>query len=139
MSFPVEIFFRNMDSSPLVANGLRRHAEGLGRYHPRITACRVTVEERAGRHRKGKLFNLRIAIAIPGHEIVVERAPDKRATHNHFRLAAHEPLMLRDASYRTPCAADGSRRPKKKPMLYSINFLGAFAAYWAIMLTGFGL
>jgi hypothetical protein len=90
MSFPVEIFFRNMDSSPLVANGLRRHAEGLGRYHPRITACRVTIEERAGRHRKGKLFNLRIAIAIPGHEIVVERAPDKRATHNHFRLAAHD-------------------------------------------------
>jgi hypothetical protein len=24
-------------------------------------------------------------------------------------------------------------------MLYSINFLGAFAAYWTIMLTGFGL
>jgi len=90
MAFPVEIFFRNMDSSPTVADRLRRHAEGLGRYHPRITACRVTVEEEAGRHRKGKLFNLRIAIAIPGREIVVERAPGKRVVHNDFRLAERD-------------------------------------------------
>ena len=88
--FPVEITFRNVDRSAAVADALRRQAEGLGRYHPRITACRVTVEALAQRHRKGKMFNLRIAIAIPGREIVVERTPAQHAAHNVFRLAEHD-------------------------------------------------
>jgi hypothetical protein len=90
MAFPVEIFFRNMAASPSVADRLKRHAEGLGRYHPRITACRVTIEEQASRHRRGKLFNLRIAIAVPGREIVVEHAHGHGVTHNDFRLAERD-------------------------------------------------
>ena len=90
MDFPVDIAFRNMAGSPEVASRLKLHAEGLGRYYPRIVACRVTIEEQASRHRKGKLFNIRIAIAIPGREIVVEHAHAHRVTHNDFRLAERD-------------------------------------------------
>ena len=107
--FPVEITFRNVDRSAAVADALRRQAEGLGRYHPRITACRVTVEALAQRHRKGKMFNLRIAIAIPGREIVVERTPAQHAAHNDFRLAEHDAF---DAAHRQ--LQDAARRRRVK-------------------------
>jgi hypothetical protein len=109
MAFPVDIAFHNMVGSPEVASRLKLHAEGLGRYHSHITACRVTVEEQASRHRKGKLFNLRIAIAIPGREIVVEHAHAHRVTHNDFHLAERDAF---NAARRQLQNAVHRRRPK---------------------------
>jgi Sigma 54 modulation protein / S30EA ribosomal protein len=90
MAYPIEITFRNMPTSQALSGILRRHAEALGRYHPRIVACRVALEL-LGRHRhKGRIINVRIDVSVPGSEIVVERSPAGRLTHTDVRLAIRD-------------------------------------------------
>ena len=61
---------------------IEREAARLERFSNRITACRVVVRGRSGRHRQGELYDVRIHIVVPGHEdIVVDRNPP--ADHAH--------------------------------------------------------
>jgi cold shock CspA family protein/ribosome-associated translation inhibitor RaiA len=68
MQLPVQITFRKMTPSPAVEAHIRERADALDRSFGRIMACRVVVEASAGRHRKGKLFHLRVDLTVPGRE-----------------------------------------------------------------------
>lgn len=109
MAYPVEITFRNMPASEFLAAALRRRARALERYYPRIVACRVALEAQARRHRKGRIINVRIGVAIPSGEIVVERAPSGRLTHSDVRLAIGDAFA---AARRQLQDAVRRRRPK---------------------------
>lgn len=112
MAYPVEITFRNMPSSENLAAALHRRATALGRYYPRIVACRVALEAQARRHRKGRMLNVRIGVAIPNGEIVVERAPSGRLSHSDIRLAIGDAFA---AARRQLQDAVRRRRPKGTP------------------------
>lgn len=73
MQTPLQITYRGMSSSPALEQTLREHAGRLEKFHPRITSCRVVLEQ-AGRHqRQGKEFVVRLDITVPGGEIAVNR------------------------------------------------------------------
>jgi cold shock CspA family protein/ribosome-associated translation inhibitor RaiA len=83
MQIPLKIAFEGgLTSSDALVTRIEREAEKLEQFSDRITACRVSVVGRSGRHRQGDLYGVRIFIALPGRkEVAVTRNPP--ADHAH--------------------------------------------------------
>jgi ribosomal subunit interface protein len=78
LQVPLQITFRNMPRSDALDAHIRQKAAKLETFHPRITSCRVTVEELAKRQHQGRQFRIHIDVRVPGHqELVVNRDHDE--------------------------------------------------------------
>ncbi len=73
MQIPLKITMRQMARSDALEARLREKAAKLEEFHPNITGCQVTIEEQRRHHHQGRWFNVRVAVHVPGHEIVVNR------------------------------------------------------------------
>jgi ribosome-associated translation inhibitor RaiA len=71
MAFPIEVRFRDMDTSPALEHFVRRWAAKLGRIHDRIARCDVVSERPHQHHRHGQHVRVRVTVGIPGPDIVV--------------------------------------------------------------------
>jgi len=87
MSLPLQITFRDMPPSEAVERRIWKHIEGLGKFSDRIMSCRVVVEARHHKHHQGNLFHIRIAMTLPGGEIVVSREPPLHHAHEDVYVA----------------------------------------------------
>lgn len=73
MQVPLQIVFRGFQRSQALEHAIRERADKLEEFHPRITSCRVTVEE-LGRHQhQGRQFQVGVDVRVPGHEFVSNR------------------------------------------------------------------
>lgn len=91
MQTPVQVSFKDTPVSDAVEAAAWKHAAALERFCDRITSCRVVVARPQHRGRKGDLYSVRIDLAVPGEEIIVNR--EGRFDH------AHEDVLvaMRDA------------------------------------------
>jgi len=80
MQKPIQISFRNMESSPAVEARIREEAERLTEFYDRIMNCRVMVEIPNRHHVRGKRIHIRIELTVPGGEIVVNHEPSLHHT-----------------------------------------------------------
>jgi hypothetical protein len=55
---------------------IRKLETGLKRRHPRVAACRVSVEDRPPRAYERRRFNVRLDVSFAGGELVVNREHD---------------------------------------------------------------
>ena len=76
MQLPVQITYRGMESSTALDDAVREKAAKLEQFHPRVTSCRVVIEQPAHHQKKGKEFVVRIDLTAPGGEIAVNRDHD---------------------------------------------------------------
>jgi ribosomal subunit interface protein len=90
MPVPVQITFRNMESSEAVERSIRERAEKLEHFHDRIVACHVAVEERHRHQRQGRIFHVRVTITVPGRMIVVDRDPGEHHAHEDVYVAIRD-------------------------------------------------
>ena len=75
MEIPLQISFRNMDTSPAVEERIREEVGKLGEFCNRIMGCRV-MSEMPHRHRgSGKRFHIRVYLTVPDGEIVASNEP----------------------------------------------------------------
>lgn len=79
MQLPLQITFKNIPSSAVMENHITEKASKLDRFYERIMSCRVVVDSPQRRHRRGKLYDVRVDITIPGKEIVVTREDNQDA------------------------------------------------------------
>ncbi|MGZ5036435.1 MAG: HPF/RaiA family ribosome-associated protein [Usitatibacter sp.] len=71
MNIPLQITLRDMEHSDALEARIKKDVAKLELLHPRITSCRVTVDQ-AGRHpQKGRQFSVHVEVRAPGHEDVV--------------------------------------------------------------------
>jgi cold shock CspA family protein/ribosome-associated translation inhibitor RaiA len=92
MQLPLQITFKNMDSSPAVEARIRQEAKRLERFSERISHCRVVVDTPHRRHRQGKIFRVSIDVTLPPrHEIAIGR--ERRQHHAHEEIGT----TIRDA------------------------------------------
>ncbi|MGI8724925.1 MAG: HPF/RaiA family ribosome-associated protein [Methyloceanibacter sp.] len=91
MQAPLNISFRNMDPSEAVETRIREKAEKLERLCDRIVSCEVVVEAPHRNHHKGKLYDVRINLSVPGEDINVGRTGPQNHAHEDVYVA------LRDA------------------------------------------
>ena len=74
MQTPVQITFHNLPHSEALDTQIREHAAKLEEFHPRITSCRVTVEQQRLHHQQGHHFSINVDVRVPGKkEIIVNR------------------------------------------------------------------
>jgi ribosomal subunit interface protein len=79
MQIPLQVTFRHLAPSEALDARIREKAAKLEQFFPHITSCRVVVEEQRLHQQQGKLFNVRIDLHIPGHELVVNMEHDEDA------------------------------------------------------------
>lgn len=75
MQLPLQISFRNMESSEAVASIIRAKAKKLDTFAPRIMGCRVVVQPAGRHHVHGNPYQVRIDLTLPGGEIAVTGRP----------------------------------------------------------------
>ena len=73
MQLPLQVTYRDMERSDALDARIRDKAAKLEAFHPHVTSCRVSVEERHRHHQQGKQFTVSIDLRVPGHELVVNR------------------------------------------------------------------
>jgi cold shock CspA family protein/ribosome-associated translation inhibitor RaiA len=75
MKLPLQVTFRNIESSPMVEEWIRAEAAKLETFYSQIMSCRVVVEIPHRHQKKGALSHIRVDLTLPGGEIVVKREP----------------------------------------------------------------
>jgi ribosome-associated translation inhibitor RaiA len=92
MPLPLQITFRNMESSPSLEARIRELAVKLEKFSQQMLRCHVVVEApHHQHHEQGALFDFQIDIAVPGREIVIGH------THTHDPSHENAYVALRDA------------------------------------------
>ena len=91
MTIPVQITFRHMNTSPAVETRVRELAGHLNVFSDRIQNCRVVVDSPHRHHHQGKVFNVKVQLALPGEDVVVDMERPDRMGHEDVYV------VLRDA------------------------------------------
>jgi cold shock CspA family protein/ribosome-associated translation inhibitor RaiA len=91
MKLPLQITFRQIEPSAALEARIRELAARLEKFSAQITSCRVVVEPLSHHQQQGALFDIRINITLPRHEISIRRAHPADHSHENPYVA------LRDA------------------------------------------
>ncbi|HUJ01440.1 MAG TPA: HPF/RaiA family ribosome-associated protein [Usitatibacter sp.] len=71
MQTPLQITLQNVPPSDALDARIRDDLARLEHFHPRITSCRVVVEEEQKHRQQGRQFAVRIEVRAPAHEDLV--------------------------------------------------------------------
>jgi ribosomal subunit interface protein len=73
MQIPLQITFHDVSRSDALENHIREKAQKLEQFYSGLIGCKVVVDQPGLHQHKGKPFNVRIDLTVPGGEIVVDR------------------------------------------------------------------
>jgi ribosomal subunit interface protein len=90
MRLPLQITFRNVQSSSAVEATIREQAEKLEKFYDRITSCRVVVDAPHRHHNKGKLYQVQIELNVPQNKLVVNHHPSDEPSHENLYNAVRD-------------------------------------------------
>ena len=77
MQTPLQITIRHMAHSDALTARVREEVGRLSALHPDIVSCRVVVEQGDRHKSQGRLFNVRIALGVPGQELIANHDHDE--------------------------------------------------------------
>jgi ribosomal subunit interface protein len=80
-----------MESSAAVEERIHERVGRLERIFDRITTCHVTVQAPHQHHHKGRIFDVRVDLRVPGAELVTKHEGSQNHAHEDVYVA------LRDA------------------------------------------
>jgi ribosomal subunit interface protein len=86
----LQITFRDMEPSDAVEARVRERVAKLEQHYGRITSCRVSVEAPHRRHHQGKLYHVTIDLTVPQGEVLVNREPAQRHSHEDVYVAIRD-------------------------------------------------
>lgn len=73
MQVPLQVTFHDVAHSEALESHIRDKIEKLEQFYASIITCKVVVEQPGLHHQKGRPFNIRIDLTVPGAEIMVDR------------------------------------------------------------------
>jgi ribosomal subunit interface protein len=74
---PVQITTRDIPGSAALEAHIRSKSAKLRQFYDHLTSCRIVVEFEQKHKHKGKLYNIRIDVTVPGKEMVVTKKSDE--------------------------------------------------------------
>jgi len=77
MQVPMQITFHDVNRSDALENHIREKVTKLEQFYPTLIGCKVVVDQPGMHQHKGKPFNIRIDLTVPGGEVVVDRQQDE--------------------------------------------------------------
>lgn len=90
MQIPLQIAFRDMESSEYLEARIREKVDWLEKYSDRIIGCRVMVEAPHRHQNKGRQYHVRIDLTVPGSELVISRDSPMTSRREDVYLAVKE-------------------------------------------------
>lgn len=81
------VYFLDMPRSEAVEAKILERVELLSRFSVDIQKCEVWVESPHGHHHKGRLYEVRIRLSVPGEEIDVDLQPKQEDVYVSIREA----------------------------------------------------
>ncbi len=90
MKLELQVTFRDMEPSRRIEQAIREKAAKLDQFHDRITSCRVVVAAPHRHHQKGRLYNVRVDLTVPGGELVVNRDNSQAMAHHDVHVAIRD-------------------------------------------------
>ncbi len=87
MKSPLQIVFRNMKRSPWAEELILKRVSKLDSLYDQIISCRVVVEIPHKHHQQGNFFLVRIKIAVPGKEIIVNQESREHNAYEDIHAA----------------------------------------------------
>ena len=90
MQQPLQITFRNMDSSEALDAKVRSEVERLDMLCDKIIHCRVVVEADHKHKHKGNTYHVRVDLTVPGSELVASREPEEHQAHEDVYVAVRD-------------------------------------------------
>jgi len=118
MQTPLQITIRRMGRSNALTTRVREEVGKLSEFYPDIVSCRVVIEQRDRHKTQGRSFNVRIALGIPAHELVVNHDHDqdvyvalREAFTSLTRRLEDAARRQRGAVKKHAAAPDGSQTP----------------------------
>ena len=90
VSFPIKITFHDIDPSPAVEADIRKHAEKLEEFDPRIHWCNVSIEADGKHQRKGRIYRIMVSLGLPGKTITANRAKPHDPAHADIYVAIRD-------------------------------------------------
>lgn len=122
MNTPLEILFNGLDKSAAIEAKIAERAGKLEKLFDRMTYCRVVVAAPNKHHHKGKTYEVKIDIGIPGtaplivtHESAVGQAQEdlKIALRDAFDTAGRRLNEIANKKIHAARVERGRRRPQK--------------------------
>ena len=77
MQLPLQISFEGMSRSDAIETAVRDKLHHVERFSKDIMSCRVVVDLLQKHRHQGRPFGVRIALTIPGRELVVNRVENE--------------------------------------------------------------
>ena len=100
MILPVQITFRNMETSEAVEARIREEAAKLEKFYDRITGCRVVAEVPRQHQHHGKVYHIRIDLTVPGGELVVKHEPGLHSAARQTELEREKKELEVEGAYK---------------------------------------
>jgi ribosome-associated translation inhibitor RaiA len=109
------IAFQNMDASPALESDIRERIARLEEFHARLIGCSVVVQAPHRHSRKGRIYEIRIDLSLPGEDIAVTRESGLDHAHEDVHVALRDAFdaarrLLEDRQRR-----EAPHRSKKHP------------------------
>lgn len=120
MQSPLKIAYKGMDSSPSLTALIEDKAQHLEKSYDGLTHCQVTIDQPAKHRSSDRLFQVRIHLGLPGHEVNVDTAVKQDARYSDAAIAVRDAFanadrQLRDLRQRLR-TQDSRRGEKASPL-----------------------
>ena len=90
MPRPLQITWRNVESSAALEARIRELAGRLEKFSSQLLHCHVTVEVPHRHTHQGRLYHVHIQLAVPGAMLVVQREGSERPAHENAYVAVRD-------------------------------------------------
>jgi len=90
MKLPLDITFKNMESSPTLTADIQEKTDKLELFYGDIIHCSVVLEAQHTDDHKGNVYHCRIDICVPGEEIVVNQSPQEKQSNEDAYTAIRD-------------------------------------------------
>jgi ribosome-associated translation inhibitor RaiA len=71
MQVPVQITFRHVRHSDAVEAEVREKAATVSAFFPKLTSCRVVIDEEGVHRSHGRRYDVRVEFHMPGYELSI--------------------------------------------------------------------
>jgi cold shock CspA family protein len=90
MDVESQVNFQNLERSEAVEKDILGKIEHLQKFHPRLVGCRVVVDAPHRDKRKGRIYEVRIDLSVPGNDISVTREAGVNHAHEDIYVAIRD-------------------------------------------------
>ena len=111
---PIQITYHGVEASPALTELIEARAGQLERVSDRIHSVRVLVDHPHQHHHKGNHYRVRIELTMPGHDLVVGRDDDERASdEDAYQAVRHAFDAIRRRLDESLARLDGRKRLRR--------------------------